>query len=275
MASGNWKKGLTALGEAAQDGIWMRAKGGTVYLVGAGPGDPGLITVKGRELIGSCDALVYDYLVEESMKGWVRDGCELHYVGKRKGFHSMEQERIQELLERLAGAGKAVVRLKGGDPFVFGRGGEEAEFLRRRGIAYEVVPAVTAALGCAAYCGIPLTHRERSSAVTFISGHECPDKEAGGVDWEGHARSGATLVLYMAMGRLKEICDRLEAGGRAAATPATVVEWGTTAKQRSVRGRLSDIAWKVEEAGLGPPAVVIIGEVAAFGEILDWFDPGI
>ncbi|MGC9449878.1 MAG: uroporphyrinogen-III C-methyltransferase [Oceanipulchritudo sp.] len=253
----------------------MKEAQGAVYLVGAGPGDPDLITVKGRELIGKCDDLVYDYLVDERMKGWVKEGCELHYVGKRSGFHSIVQEKIVELLIALAGRGRRVVRLKGGDPFIFGRGGEEAEALRRAGIRYEVVPAVTAALGCAAYCGIPLTHREWSSAVTFISGHEQPDKGESMVDWEAHARSGATLVLYMSMGRLEEICRRLVDGGRAAGTPASVVEWGTTPRQKSVRGTLADIAWRVKEAGLGAPAVVIIGEVARLGETLQWFDPSI
>ncbi|NDV62515.1 uroporphyrinogen-III C-methyltransferase [Puniceicoccales bacterium CK1056] len=251
------------------------AKTGTVYLVGAGPGDPELLTVKGKRLIESCDALVYDYLVDESIKGWIKPGCELHYVGKQAGFHSMKQELIEALLVELAKSGKSVVRLKGGDPFVFGRGGEEAEALRKTGIPYEVIPAVTAALGCAAYCGIPLTHREWSSSVTFISGHECPDKEATMVDWASHAQSEATLVLYMSMGRLGEICDRLVSEGRDQETPAVVIQWGTTARQKSVRGTLGSIAWLVEEAGLGPPSIVIIGKVAGLGEVLQWFDPSI
>lgn len=248
---------------------------GTVYLVGAGPGDPDLITVKGRRLIESCDALVYDYLVDERMKDWVKEGCELHYVGKRAGFHAMEQERIEALLIELAGRGCEVVRLKGGDPFVFGRGGEEAEALYRSGVRFEVVPAVTAALGCAAYCGIPLTHRDLSSAVTFISGHERPDKERSMVDWEAHARSGATLVLYMSMGRLELICEKLVGYGRSPETPVCVVEWGTTPRQKAIRGTLKNIAWKVLEAGMGPPSVVIIGEVAVLGDLLSWFDPSI
>lgn len=253
----------------------MGAQSGTVYLVGAGPGDPELMTVKGKRLIESCDALVYDYLVDDSLKDWVKPDCDLRYVGKRAGFHSLEQALIEELLIELAESGKSVVRLKGGDPFIFGRGGEEAEALRARGIPYEVVPAVTAALGCAAYCGIPLTHREWSSAVTFISGHERPDKEFSMVDWGSHARGEATLVLYMSMGRLKEICERLVSEGRDPGTPAAVIQWGTTSRQKSVRGTLSTIAWKVEEAGLGPPSVVIIGKVAGLGEVLQWFDPSI
>ena len=250
-------------------------QGGKVYLVGAGPGDIELITVKGRRLIGECDALVYDYLVDERMKNWVKADCELHYVGKRSGFHAVPQEEIEELLIDLAGRGLQVVRLKGGDPFIFGRGGEEAESLRSKGIAYEVIPAVTAALGCAAYCGIPLTHRDLSSSVSFISGHENPDKESSLINWKAHALSGATLVLYMSMGRLEEICMKLIAEGRPESEPVTVVQWGTTPRQRTVRGTLRDIAWKVQEAGLGAPSVVIIGKVAALGELLDWFDPSI
>lgn len=249
--------------------------GGKVYLVGAGPGDLELITLKGRRLIGECDALVYDYLVDEGMKDWVKSDCELHYVGKRSGFHAVPQQEIEELLIELANRGLKVVRLKGGDPFVFGRGGEEAESLRKCGIPYEVVPAVTAALGCAAYCGIPLTHREWSSSVSFISGHENPEKESSLIDWASHARSGATLVLYMSMGRLEEICQKLITGGRPITEPVTVVQWGTTPKQRSVRGDLGNISWRVNEAGLGAPSVVIVGAVAALGELLDWFDPSI
>jgi uroporphyrinogen III methyltransferase/synthase len=248
---------------------------GKVYLVGAGPGDCELITLKGRRLIGECDALVYDYLVDERMKAWAKPDCELHYVGKRAGFHAVPQDEIEELLINLAERGMQVVRLKGGDPFVFGRGGEEAESLRRKGIAYEVVPAVTAALGCAAYCGIPLTHRDRSSAVSFISGHERPDKEQSMINWKSHASSGATLVLYMSMGRLEEICEKLVSYGRDKAEPVTVVQWGTTPLQRTVRGNLETIAWQAKEAGLGAPSVVIIGQVAGMGELLDWFDPSI
>lgn len=253
----------------------MKREEGEVYLVGAGPGDPDLMTLKGRGLLETCDAVVYDYLVDEAILGWVRRDCERYYVGKRAGFHSVEQSRIEALLIELAGRGLRVVRLKGGDPFIFGRGGEEAEALRAAGVRYEVVPAVTAALGCAAYCGIPLTYRGKSRAVTFLSGHESVDAEGSEVDWGAHARSGATLVLYMAMGRLEEISGRLMAGGMAGETPASVVEWGTTRRQRSVRGELRDIAFRVKEAGLGAPSVVIVGAVAALGEQLEWFDPSI
>jgi len=248
---------------------------GKVYLVGAGPGDPELITVKGRRLIESCDALVYDYLVAEGMRDWVRSSCSLHYVGKRGGFHAISQEAIEDLLVELAREGKRVVRLKGGDPFIFGRGGEEAESLRKNGIPYEVVPAVTAALGCAAYSGIPLTHRRLSSAVSFLSGHEGIGKETRMVNWKAHAESGSTLVVYMAMARLAGICDELKRHGRSGQTPVAVVQWGTTPRHAAVAGTLETIPGKVEEAGLGAPAVVIIGEVASLGEALNWFDPSI
>lgn len=244
---------------------------GTVYLVGAGPGDPELMTLKGHRLLGECDALVYDYLVDERLREWVRADCEQYYVGKRSGFHSMEQEKIGELLVELSGRGLKVVRLKGGDPFIFGRGGEEAALLRRHGIRYEVVPAVTAALGCAAYSGIPLTYRKLSSAVTFVSGHECAEEGACEVDWAAHARSGATLVLYMSMGRLEDIAGRLMGGGLCGETPVAVVEWGTTARQRRLIGNLSDIAKQVCLAKMGPPSVVIIGQVVELGERLDWY----
>lgn len=250
-------------------------KSGTVYLVGAGPGDPELMTIKGRRLIGACDAIVYDYLVSDAILQWVRPICEKYYVGKKAGFHALPQEEIEALLIRLAQEGKSVVRLKGGDPFIFGRGGEEAEALRKKEIPYEVIPAVTAALGCAAYCGIPLTHREYSSAVTFISGHEKPGKEVSHVNWDEHAKSGATLVLYMAMGRLDEICHKLITAGRPASTPVAVVEWGTTPKQRNVQATLDTIVHTVQEAEIAAPAIVIIGNVASLGKNLHWFDPQI
>lgn len=234
---------------------------GEVYLVGAGPGDPDLITVKGRRLIESCDALVYDFLVHEAMLGWAPEGSERHYVGKRAGCHALAQEAIGELLIELARAGKRVVRLKGGDPLIFGRGGEEIAALRAAGIAYEVVPAVTAALGCAAALEIALTHRDWTRAVTLVSGHEAVNHPGRVENWRQYARSEATLVLYMAMGRLGEICAELVAGGRAAETPVCVVQWGTLPQQRQLVATLGTVAEAVAEADMGPPAIVIIGEV--------------
>lgn len=248
---------------------------GKVYLVGAGPGDPELLTLKAKRLLETCDHVVYDYLVSESLLDWTRPDCQKHCVGKRAGFHSVPQAEIERMLVRLSSDGKVVVRLKGGDPFIFGRGGEEALTLRQAGVPFEVVPAVTAALGCAAYVGIPLTHRAMSASVTFLSGHEMPEKadQAASVNWRAHAVTGATLVLYMAMGQLAVICAELIAGGRAATTPVAVVQWGTTPRQRAVHGTLADISERVRAADLGPPSVVIVGEVARFGDTLSWFDP--
>lgn len=246
---------------------------GCVYLVGAGPGDPELLTLKGKRLIESCDDLVYDNLVDQRILDWAPEGVRRHYVGKQSGFHALPQEEICDLLVSLADQGRMVVRLKGGDPFIFGRGGEEALALREAGIRYEVVPAVTAALGCAAYSGIPLTHRDLSATVIFASGHEMPEKsEDRMVNWRKLAAAGGTLVLYMAMGRLDEICRELIAGGRTADTPASVIEWGTTPRQRNLSGTLKDIAERSRMAEMKPPAVVIIGEVANLGQTLGWYD---
>ncbi len=247
-------------------------QGGVVYLVGAGPGDPDLITVRGKALITSCDALVYDYLVNPSLLDWTAEGCDQICVGKRPGFHSRSQEEIANLLVRLAREGRSVVRLKGGDPFVFGRGGEEAAHLREQNIRYEVVPAVTAALASAAYSGIPLTHRGHSSALVFLSGHEDPDKGTGGIDWRAYARLPATLCLYMAMGRLERIVAELQAGGMAPGTPVAVVQWATTPRQRTCLTTVESVAAEVERLGFGPPAVVIIGPVAQYAETLGWFE---
>ena len=243
--------------------------------MGAGPGDPELVTVKAQRLIRECDALVYDYLAAPELLEWTKPSCEQHYVGKRAGFHALPQPEIEKLLVTLAQQGKSVVRLKGGDPFIFGRGGEEALTLKEAGILYEVVPAVTAALGCAAYTGVPLTHRDYASSVTFLSGHERPDKDEPLINWAAHAATDATLVLYMAMGRLPLLAAHLIDGGRTPETPVMVVQWGTTAKQRSVSGTLENIAHRVYEAGIGAPAVVIVGPVAALGDSLAWFDPSI
>lgn len=245
---------------------------GRVYLVGAGPGDPELVTLKAARLIRSCGALVYDYLVAPEILAWPGPACRRICVGKRRGFHSLPQEEIQRLLIELAREGLEVVRLKGGDPFVFGRGGEEAEALAAAGLGFEVVPGISASLGCAAYSGIPLTHRDITGAITLLSGHERIDGSgASSVDWEAHARSGATLALYMGMARLEEITARLIEGGRAPGTPAAAIEWGTTPRQRTVHARLDEIAAKVKERGLEAPAIVLIGEVARYGERLAWF----
>lgn len=249
---------------------------GRVYLVGAGPGDPELITVKGRRLVEQCEALVYDLLLPTEMLAWAPATAERHFVGKQPGRHTLPQSEIQALLIRLSREGKQVVRLKGGDPFVFGRGGEEAAALNAAGIPFEVVPAVTSALGCAAYAGIPLTHREHAGLVTFVSGHECAERGAeDAVNWEQLAKTGGTLVLYMSMGRLSAIVEALIRGGLDEDTPACVVEWGTTPRQRTLRARLRGLAAAVEERKMGPPSIVIVGEVAGLADSLAWFDPAI
>ena len=238
-------------------------KAAKVYLVGAGPGNPDLITVRGRTLIEQCDALVYDYLAAPEMLDWAPEHCERICVGKRSGFHSVAQEEIQAILVRFAREGKVVVRLKGGDPMLFGRGGEEVRFLEEAGIAWEVVPGVTAALSAAASLGMPLTDRCYSSGVLFLTGHEDPTKPESTVNWEHYGALGLTLCLYMSMKRLEEICASLVCGGSASQTPVRVVEWASTERQRVCEGTLEDIAQKVQEMGIGAPAMVVVGKVAA------------
>lgn len=235
---------------------------GTVHLVGAGPGNPDLVTLKAARLLRQCDALVYDYLVAPELLDWVKPECRKICVGKRSGFHSKPQEAIQALLVSLAREGLETVRLKGGDPFVFGRGGEEARALADAGIPFEIVPGVTASIGCAAAAGIPLTHRGASGAITLISGHEAlGGSSTGQVDWGIHARSGATLAIYMGMGHLSEIAEALIRGGRSADTSAAVVVWGTTPRQQVLRAPLGGLAAAVEQAGLAAPAIIFVGPV--------------
>lgn len=236
---------------------------GKVALVGAGPGDPDLITVRGRALIETCDVLVYDYLVCEAMLGWTRPSCKHICVGKRQGFHSVAQEKIQTILLEHAQCGHQVVRLKGGDPFVFGRGGEEVRFLEAAGIDWEVVPGITSALGAAARIGMPLTDRNYSSGVLFLTGHEDPNKPEAAIDWERYGSLDLTLCLYMSMKRLEAIAESLVRGGSQPETPVRVVEWATTPKQRECRGTLATIAKLVHEAGIGSPAIVFVGRVGA------------
>lgn len=246
---------------------------GIVYLVGAGPGDLGLVTFRAKELISDADVLVYDYLVHPDLVEWCKPGCEVVYVGKKAGFHSVPQEEIEVLLVKHAQAGKRVVRLKGGDPFVFGRGGEEARTLARDGVRFEVVPGVTAALAAGAYAGIPLTHRNTSSSLIFLTGHEDPKKHELQTNWRAYgALKNATLAIYMGMGHLRQILIELIAGGLPSATPAAVVQWASLGRQRSVAGTASDLAQKVEAAKLSAPAIVLVGEVVAYHEQIDWFE---
>ncbi len=246
---------------------------GTVYLVGAGPGDPDLVTLRGVELLARADVVIYDGLANPVLLDHAPPGAEKVYAGKKHSERGgpLTQGEINDLLIARARAGRSVVRLKGGDPFVFGRGGEEAEALAAAGVPFEVVPGVTAASAVPAYAGIPLTHRGlASTAVVLATGHDAEGKERA-IDWAAAARAD-TVVLFMAVKTLGEIAGRLIAAGRDAATPAAAIRWGTTAAQRTVVGTLGDIAARVDEAALKPPALVVIGEVVRLRERLAWFE---
>jgi uroporphyrinogen III methyltransferase/synthase len=242
----------------------------TVYLVGAGPGDPGLMTARALELIAQADVIVYDRLIPPgALDGAQPDAVKL-YVGKQGGGESAGQDEIERLLLEHGSRGMSVVRLKGGDPFVFGRGGEEAEALRAAGIPFEVVPGVTAGVAAPAYAGIPITHRDAASAVAFVTGHEDPMKPESVLDWDALAAFPGTLVVYMGVKRLGAIAEQLRAGGRPPGEPAAVVERGTLAGQREVVGTLQTIAEQAAAQGISAPAVAVFGEVAALGTRLAW-----
>lgn len=247
---------------------------GKVYLVGAGPGDPGLLTLRAASLLRRANVVAYDALVNRRILELVPPGAELVYVGKRRGEGRTPQEEINRLLVEAAGRAEVVVRLKGGDPFVFGRGGEEAAALRAAGVPFEVVPGITAGIGALAYAGIPVTHRELASAVTFITAHEDPRREEGHSSWEHVARLGGTVVVYMGMANLDRVVERLLRGGRRPDTPAAVIEWGTWGQQRTVTASLDRIAERARAAGLGSPAVVVVGEVVGLREQIRWFEEG-
>jgi uroporphyrinogen III methyltransferase / synthase len=245
-----------------------------IYLVGSGPGDPGLFTLKGLQFLQEADAVVYDRLAPESLLKYAKPGAELIYVGKKPGEdQAMKQEEINALLVDLGRCGKTVVRLKGGDPYVFGRGGEEALALIEAGLPFEVVPGVTSGIAAPAYAGIPVTHRSVSTSVAFVTGHEDPTKGHSDVDWARVAKAADTLVLYMGVGRLREISAGLVSAGRSPGTPVAVIRWGTVPEQRTITGTLEDIADKVEEANLKPPAITVVGDVVALREAgLDWYE---
>jgi uroporphyrinogen III methyltransferase / synthase len=244
-----------------------------IYLVGSGPGDPGLFTLKGLRCLEEAEAIVYDRLAPERLLRHARPDAELIYVGKKPGEPSIPQEEINALLVELGRAGKTVVRLKGGDPYVFGRGGEEALALIEAGIPFEVVPGVTSGIAAPAYAGIPVTHRGVSASVAFITGHEDPTKDHPDLDWDRVAGGADTLVLYMGVGRLREISAALISAGRNPETPVAVIRWGTVPEQRTVTGTLGDIADRVAEANLRPPAVTVVGDVVSLREAgLDWYE---
>jgi uroporphyrinogen III methyltransferase / synthase len=242
---------------------------GRVYLVGAGPGDPGLLTARALELISRADVILYDRLIAEEALAGARADAELVFVGKQGGGSSMPQEQIEALMVQHARDGREVVRLKGGDPFVFGRGGEEALALRAAGIAYEIVPGVTSGVAALAYAGIPVTHRGLSSAVALVTGHEDPDKPER-LDWPALARFPGTLVFYMAARRLDSIVSALIAAGRPASEPAAVVQAGTLPAQRVLTATLETIAERAREEDVGSPAIAVVGAVAALAEQLSW-----
>jgi len=245
---------------------------GKVWLVGAGPGDPGLITMAGVACLAGAEAVVYDRLVDPRLLDLAPPDAERISVGKAAASHSLPQEDINALLVAKAREGKSVVRLKGGDPFVFGRGGEEAEALAAAGIPFEVVPGVTSAVAVPAYAGIPVTHRRMASSFAVVTGHEDPTKDESSIDWEHLAKGVDTLVFLMGGANLGEIARRLVECGRAPHTPTAVVRWGTTPHQQTVAGTLADIADRVAKAGLTPPVVTVVGEVAALRDKLRWYD---
>ncbi|WP_418790408.1 uroporphyrinogen-III C-methyltransferase [Phosphitispora sp. TUW77] len=247
-------------------------KNGRVYLVGAGPGDPKLITLKGLECIRAADVIVYDRLSSPRLLSHAQPGAELIYAGKSPVRHTLKQDEINSVLVAKAREGKTVTRLKGGDPFVFGRGGEEAEFLLKHDIPFEIIPGITAGIAVPAYAGIPVTHRDFNSTLAFITGNEDPTKEDTSVEWDKVATGCGTIVFYMGMNNLPYIVEKLTANGRPPETPAAVIRWGTRPEQKTVTGVLGNIVEKAREARMGHPSIIVVGEVVSLREKLMWFE---
>ena len=248
-------------------------KKGLVYLVGAGPGDPGLITVKGLQCINRADVIIYDWLASDQLLEEAKLEVELIYVGKMGAKHAMEQEQINALIVEKAEQGKIVTRLKGGDPFVFGRGGEEAEALVERGLPFEVIPGVTSAVAVPAYAGIPVTHRRVASSFATVTGHEDPTKgHRSSMRWSKLATGTDTIVFLMGVGNLPQIVEQLRKNGRSASTPIALIRNGTEQSQRTISGTLETIVGQVQEANFQPPAVIVVGEVVQLRDRLRWFD---
>jgi uroporphyrinogen III methyltransferase/synthase len=247
----------------------MKAK---VYLVGAGPGDPGLITVKGKECIQTADVIIYDFLASPALLKYARKSVELIYVGKKGGDHTLSQDQINALIVEKAKTGGTVTRLKGGDPFIFGRGGEEAEVLFKAGVSFEIVPGVTSAIAAPAYAGIPLTHRKLTSTLAFVTGHEDPKKEETSINWAALATGIGTLVFLMGVKNLPKITRQLMDHGKSPGTPVALVRWGTTPSQVTVSGTLETIVEKVRSTGLKAPALIVVGDVVNLRPTLKWFE---
>ena len=243
---------------------------GMVYLVGAGPGDPELLTLRAAKLLSEAEVIVYDHLVSVPILEMGNDCAERIYAGKERGNHTLRQPDLNQLLVRLAREGKRVIRLKGGDPFIFGRGGEEVETLAAAGIAFEVVPGITAACGVAAYAGIPLTHRDHANSCLFVAGH----LKDGSIDldWDFLARPGRTLVVYMGLLGLSTLCRELVAHGVPETTPAAIVQHGTTSSQKTVAGTLATLPQLAQTAQLAPPTLIIIGNVVRLHTQLAWYE---
>ena len=250
----------------------MVATSGKVFLVGAGPGDPGLITVKGVDCLRRAEVVVYDRLVDETILNEASPKAEKIYVGKASSRHTLEQEKINELLLEKARQGKIVVRLKGGDPFVLGRGGEEVEVLAANGIPFEVVPGVSSAVAVPAYAGIPVTHRAVASSFTVVTGHKAIDQNKPSIAWDRLAAGSDTLVILMGMGNLENLVEEIMKSNRPPSTPVAVITHGTTRRQRCVTGTLEDIVARVKKEKLEPPSIILVGEVVRFRDRLKWFD---
>lgn len=244
---------------------------GTVYLVGAGPGDPGLLTLRGAEVLGRADVVVYDALVNQDLLRLAPKSAEIIFGGKRSRDHAIPQDQLNQLLVDKAKAGKCVVRLKGGDPYVFGRGGEEAQELRKAGVAFEVVPGISSVVAAPNYAGIPLTHRDHCSSFTVFTGHEDPTKENSALDLGWLAKTPGTKVILMGVERIRVLSQQLIEQGMPSETPVGMIRWGTTARQETLFGTLGNIADRVTEAGFSAPAVTIIGGVVTLRDQLDWF----
>src|SRR5438477_5779809 len=257
---------------SANQAMTTRTKTSKVFLVGAGPGDLGLVTLRAKECIEQADVIVYDHLASPEILGWARDDAEMIHAGKRAGEHSLSQQEINALLVEKAREGKQIVRLKGGDPFVFGRGAEEATAIADAGIAFEIVPGITSAIAGPAYAGIPMTHRAENSHVTFFTGHEDPSKRASAIDYGALAKLGGTQVMLMGVERIESIAREMIKHGVREDLPVALVRWATTGRQETLTGTLKDIGQRVADLGFEAPAVAVFGEVVALRKNLNWYE---